>query len=268
MLEHVDIKDEAPGDQAPTRQPAGGPAARRQPSRWIAGSALVVIALAVVLGGPRLNAASRAPAVRPTAQATATPQVITLLSPDANSEARRDNTAPLPQSLPAVPSATPTGNIAPGAPSAYELQLIAGLGTPHKVIVVSLRSQTMHAYADGTFLAGTYVITGRPQLPTPRGVYRVLNHIAPATLYSPWPPGSPFWYAPTPVNYTMEFRLGGFLIHDAPWHHVWGPGMNDWHYDPGAHEWQWGSHGCVSAPTPFVKWLYSWADDGTTVVIY
>lgn len=234
---------------------------------WLAGGALVVV-IAAVLGVGRLVAASHSTVARHPARAAATPQVITLFAPDDNSAARRNNTAPLPQSVPVVQSAAPTDFIAPGAPSPYELQLIASLGAPHKTIVVSLHSQTMHAYTGGTFLAGTYVITGRPQLPTPRGVFHVLNHIAPATLYSPWPPGSPFWYAPTPVNYTMEFRLGGFLIHDAPWHHVWGPGMNDWHYDPGAHEWQWGSHGCVSAPTPFVKWLYAWADDGTTVVIY
>ena len=238
-------------------------------SRLVVWLALVVLcAVVLAAAGGAVYMVSSARAASQAAHRTPTPQQITLLSPDANGDAHPDTSTPLNQELPTLQTSAPGGLLAPYAASDYELQLIASVGTPQKAIVVSLQSQTMHVYENGAFIAGPYVITGRPELPTPRGVYQILNHIAPATLYSPWPPGSAFYYPPTPVNYTMEFRLGGFLIHDAPWHHVWGPGMNAWHFDPVAKEWQWGSHGCVGAPTPFVKWLYSWADDGSTVIIY
>lgn len=192
--------------------------------------------------------------------------VITLFAPDGStqSQAGAGSVAP----LPVTSTSAPSQYLAPDKASDYELSLIAASGAPEKAIVVSRFSQTIHVYQNGQFIAGSYAITGRPELPTPIGVYQIFLKVAPAVLYSPWPPGSPFFYPPAPVNYTMEFRAGGFLIHDAPWHHVWGPGMNDWHYDSGAKEWQWGTHGCVTAPTPFIQWLYNWSPDGTTVIIY
>jgi lipoprotein-anchoring transpeptidase ErfK/SrfK len=197
-----------------------------------------------------------------------TPPVITLLSPDSPAAVRQDSTSPLGTALPTNVPGVPSQYLAPDQPSDYEMGLIAAIGTPEKVIVVSKFSQTMHVYERGHFVAGTFVITGRPALPTPSGVWHIFYKLAPATLYSPWPPGSDLYYPPTPVNYTMEFREGGFLIHDAPWHHIWGPGANGWHYDPIAREWQWGTHGCITAPTPFIQWLYAWSPDGTTVIVY
>lgn len=198
----------------------------------------------------------------------AAPPVITLFSPDGSPQSQGGTSAGSVAPLPLTATSAPSQYLAPDKASDYELSLIAASGAPAKAIVVSRFSQTIHVYQNGQFIAGSYAITGRPELPTPIGVYQIFLKIAPAVLYSPWPPGSPFYYPPAPVNYTMEFRAGGFLIHDAPWHHVWGPGMNGWHYDPGAQEWQWGTHGCVTAPTPFIQWLYNWSPDGTTVIIY
>lgn len=194
--------------------------------------------------------------------------VITLLSPNGSSVVQQGAAAPLGDPLPGGVGPAPSRYLAPDKPSKYELSLIAAIGTPDKVIVVSKFSQTIHVYDHGRFIAGSYAITGRPQLPTPDGVWHIFLKIAPAVLYSPWPPGSEFYYAPAPVQYTMEFRDGGFLIHDASWHTTWGPGMNDWHYDAGAHEWEWGTHGCVTAPLPFIQWLYNWSPLGTTVIVY
>jgi lipoprotein-anchoring transpeptidase ErfK/SrfK len=197
-----------------------------------------------------------------------TPPVITLLSPNSSGATPGTGATGTVAPLPVVTSPAPSQYLAPDKPSAYELSLIAASGAPEKAIVVSRDSQTIHVYQNGQFIAGSYAITGRPQLPTPVGVYQIFMKEGPVTLYSPWPPGSPFYYTPEPVNYVMEFRAGGFLIHDAPWHHVWGPGMNDWHYDPVANEWQWGTHGCVTAPSPFIQWLYNWSPYGTTVIVY
>ncbi len=135
-----------------------------------------------------------------------------------------------------------------------------------KEIVVSLSQQWLYAYQNGQEVFNAAVITGRPALPTPAGTYHVFAKLHPTTFYSPWPYGSPYWYAPTFINYALEFRAGGFFLHDSYWHTVYGPGNNGWHYDP-VYGWQWGSHGCVSMPLSAAAWLYTWAPIGTTVVI-
>ncbi|HLZ62195.1 MAG TPA: L,D-transpeptidase [Ktedonosporobacter sp.] len=135
-----------------------------------------------------------------------------------------------------------------------------------KVIVVSLSKQWLYAYQDGTEVYNAAVLTGRPALPTPTGTYHVFAKLSPTTFYSPFPPGSPYWYPPTYINYALEWKAGGYFLHDSWWHSVYGPGTNGWHYDP-VDGWQWGSHGCVSMPVTAAAWLYSWAPIGTTVQI-
>lgn len=244
--------------------------ARRRPPRALRATVVVLacVAIAGLLSTTiyRLQGGRKPSAPHGTTQHI--PPVITLFSPTGDTQAQGPGSAGTAAPLPPTNTAAPSQYLAPDQASGYELSLIAASGAPDKAIVVSRFSQTIHVYESGQFIAGSYAITGRPELPTPVGVYQIFLKVAPAVLYSPWPPGSPYYYAPAPVNYTMEFRAGGFLIHDAPWHHVWGPGMNDWHYDSGAKEWQWGTHGCVTAPTPFIQWLYNWGPDGTTVIIY
>jgi hypothetical protein len=109
-------------------------------------------------------------------------------------------------------------------------------------------------------------MSGRPQLPTPIGTFHVFAKLSPTTFYSPFPKSSPYWYAPTHINYALEFLAGGFFLHDSWWHSVYGPGTNGWHYDP-RFGWQWGSHGCVAMPISAAAWLYNWAPIGTTVEI-
>lgn len=135
-----------------------------------------------------------------------------------------------------------------------------------KVIVVDLSQQWLYAYQNGQQVFNAAVLTGRPSLPTPVGTYHVFAKLHPTTFYSPWPYGSPYWYPPTYINYALEFRAGGFFLHDSSWHSVYGPGTNGWHYDP-VYGWQWGSHGCVSMPYSAAAWLYNWAPIGTTVIV-
>jgi len=135
-----------------------------------------------------------------------------------------------------------------------------------KVIVVSLSHQWLYAYQNGQELFNAAVMTGRPSLPTPTGTYHIFNKLSPTTFYSPWPPGSPDWYPPTHINYALEWRAGGFFLHDSWWHTVYGPGSNGWHYDP-TYGWQWGTHGCVAMPLSAAAWLYYWAPIGTTVQV-
>jgi len=154
-----------------------------------------------------------------------------------------------------VTAVTSTGGGGGGAPS-----------TTGQSVVVSLSQQWLYAYQNGKMVFNAAVITGRPSLPTPLGTYHVFLKLHPTWFYSPWPPGSPYWYAPTYINYALEFKEGGFFLHDSYWHTAYGPGNNGWHQDP-VYGWQWGSHGCVSMPLSAAQWIYNWAGIGTTVQI-
>src|SRR5207248_4884776 len=81
----------------------------------------------------------------------------------------------------------------------------AGVG---KVIVVSLSRQVLTAYQDGNAILTTFVATGRPQLPTPPGVYHIFARYSPYKMISPWPYGSPYWYPSAWTSFAMEFAAG------------------------------------------------------------
>ena len=135
-----------------------------------------------------------------------------------------------------------------------------------KEIIVSLSRQWLYAYQNGLLAFNTAVMTGRQALPTPTGTYHVFAKFSPTTFYSPWPTSSPYYYPPTYINYALEWRAGGYFLHDSWWHSIYGPGTNGWHYDP-VDGWQWGTHGCVAMPLNAAAWLYHWAPIGTTVQI-
>lgn len=131
-----------------------------------------------------------------------------------------------------------------------------------KRIVISLSRQTLYAY-DGTKLfVQTLVTTGNPSLPTPPGNYTIMAKYHPYEFISPWPLGSPYYYAPSPVSYAMLFRTGGYFIHDAPWRYAFGPGTNG-AGQPGTNHG--GSHGCVNTPLGPMVALYFWTPIGTPV---
>ena len=130
----------------------------------------------------------------------------------------------------------------------------AGVG---KVIVISLSRQVLTAYQDGNAILTTFVATGRPQLPTPPGVYHIFARYSPYQMISPWAYGSPWWYPPSWTNWAMEFIRGGYFIHDAPWRSWYGPGANLYN----------GTHGCVNVPYSPMATLWNWAPIGTTVVV-
>jgi lipoprotein-anchoring transpeptidase ErfK/SrfK len=136
-----------------------------------------------------------------------------------------------------------------------------------KVIDVSTTEQMLYAYENGNTVYSTPVMTGRGSLPTPLGTFHVFAKLSPTTFVSPWPKGSPNWYPPTHINYALEFKQGGYFLHDATWHSVFGPGTNEPHYDP-EFGWQDGSHGCVAMALDAAAWLYNWAPIGTTVSIH
>ncbi len=74
----------------------------------------------------------------------------------------------------------------------------------------------MAAYEDGKQVRVSLITSGRPELPTPTGVYNVLSKVSPKMFISPWPKDSKWYYEPVQANFALLFRSGGFYIHDAP----------------------------------------------------
>ena len=135
-----------------------------------------------------------------------------------------------------------------------------------QLILVNLTQQWLWAYQNGTLVSATPITSGQPYLWTPQGVFHVLYKVQNTTFYSPWGPGSPWYYSPEHVDYALYFRDKGYFIHDAPWRHAFGPGTNIPHTDPDGTR-ETGSHGCVNMPPAAGAWLYQWANPGATIVI-
>lgn len=143
----------------------------------------------------------------------------------------------------------------------------AGLATHFsRLVVVSLARQQLEAYQSGRLILVTAITTGQPALATPTGLTTVMAKRSPFTFISPWPPGSPFWYAPSPVHEAILFRSGGYYLHDAPWRPYYGFGTSVMHRDPDG-IWRTGSHGCVNLPLWAEQQLYAWITLGTPVQV-
>ena len=168
------------------------------------------------------------------------------------------------------------GNIVP--PGVYNIYLRAtdrlgnsnvigwgGYTVTDKRIEVSLSQQRLWAFQGQQQLLTTLVTTGNKALPTPTGVFHLMFARHPFTFISPWPKGSKFYYAPSPVKYALYFKDYGYYIHDAPWRGVFGPGSNALSGTPGGNAT--GTHGCVNVPEPVMAQLYAWATPGTAVQI-
>jgi hypothetical protein len=135
-----------------------------------------------------------------------------------------------------------------------------------KVIVISLREQTARLYANGQLALWTYITTGRPERPSPPGVWHILDAQSPITFVSGDNPNSPLYYQPTTIHFALLYHDGGFYIHDAWWRLQFGPGSNLPHDDPQA--FNGGSHGCVNVPLQQMAQIYQWTPVGTPVIVY
>lgn len=131
-----------------------------------------------------------------------------------------------------------------------------------KRVIVSLSQQRFWATQGDRVVITSLVTTGNPQLPTPLGTYHIMEKLHPFEFISPWPEGSPYYYAPSWSSYAMLFRDGGYFLHDAPWRSVFGPGSNG-AGQPGTN--YGGTHGCVNMPLDAAHFLFDWAPVGTEV---
>lgn len=148
--------------------------------------------------------------------------------------------------------------------SARQAVLQAGTGcidnAPPQLIIIHLATQSLIAYDNGCPILKTLVTTGRPELPTDRGTFQIFAKYPTYLMHSPWPKGSPFWYADATVYNAMEFVSDGTFIHSAGWQpaNTYGPGSQ---YGPYA------SHGCVHVQDGPLAQLYNWAQKGATVIV-
>ncbi|WP_069803345.1 L,D-transpeptidase [Thermogemmatispora onikobensis] len=139
-----------------------------------------------------------------------------------------------------------------------------------QVLMVSFTEQAMRIYDHGKLVNAFLVTTGRVERPALPGVWPTQNRESPTEFKSSDPPGSPYYYPPTHINYAILYHWGGFFVHDAWWRADFGPGTQFPHYDSGGDESFAGngSHGCVNVQESQMAWLYAHTDWNTVIVIY
>ena len=154
-------------------------------------------------------------------------------------------------------------------PHTTDTQLMTHYGVMStRVIVVSLREQAMRLYDNGKFVKAIQVTTGAPDLPSVPGMHCALNHVTDVIFKSPDPPGSPNYYQPTPIHYSMDYSYYGYAVHDAWWRSWFGKYSNLPHYDPAA--FNGGSHGCInmSYSNGDALYVFNFAQLGTPIIVY
>jgi L,D-transpeptidase-like protein len=138
------------------------------------------------------------------------------------------------------------------------------------VLMVSMVEQALRFYKDGKLIRAFYVTTGRIERPALPGVWSVQDRKSPDQFKSTDPPGSPYWYPPTPIHYAILYHWGGFFVHDAWWRVNFGPGTQFPHYDVGGDESFAGngSHGCINLQENDAAWVYANTDWNTQIAAY
>lgn len=134
--------------------------------------------------------------------------------------------------------------------------------TTGKLIIVSISKRHLWACAGSSQQYDSAVVTGQENLAadlTPTGTYQIYGKQTNLYLKGSDSTGSWNDY----VYYWMPFlhnQYGTYGFHDATWRGNGEFGT----IDPYSSQ---GSHGCVELPLATAKWLYSWAQNGTTVSI-
>ena len=117
-------------------------------------------------------------------------------------------------------------------------------------IEVDKSNQHMWYYKDGKEVISTDIVTGKPESPTPTGVFYVWNKERNAVLRGPG--------YESPVSYWMPIDWSGVGIHDSNWQTAYGGTR----YKDG-----FGSHGCVNTPPSVMANLFEQVAVGTPVIV-
>ena len=151
-----------------------------------------------------------------------------------------------------------------------DTQLLQHYGKMHgKAVVVSLSEQAVRVYDNGQLVKAFLATTGRPDRPSPPGVWWVEGKQSPTVFKSGVPPSSPYYYPDTPINYAIQYHSQGYFLHDSWWRADYGPGTNFPHVDSSGDSFSsQGSHGCVNLSKSDAGWLYGFVQLYTNVVVY
>jgi lipoprotein-anchoring transpeptidase ErfK/SrfK len=131
-----------------------------------------------------------------------------------------------------------------------------------QLALVSIGQRHMWACNGTTVAYNSAVVTGMANLPadlTPVGTYHI--YAKETNLYLKGSDSTGSW--DDYVNYWMPWldnQYGQYGFHDATWR----PDSAFGNIDPNSSD---ASHGCVELPLATAKWLYNWAQIGTTVTI-
>ncbi|HEY4384784.1 MAG TPA: L,D-transpeptidase [Ktedonobacteraceae bacterium] len=154
-------------------------------------------------------------------------------------------------------------------PHKTDLQLLRQYRANGRTVVISLEEQAMRVYDQQKLVNAFLVTTGRPDRPSPPGVWWVEGKLSPTTFKSGVPRSSPDWYPDTPIHYAMQYHSNGYFIHDSWWRNDYGPGTNFPHTDSSGNSFSaQGSHGCVNISLQHAAWLYAYLSLYTTILIY
>lgn len=122
----------------------------------------------------------------------------------------------------------------------------AGGDASGRWIAINLSTQTLTAYEGSRALLSTAISSGLPDTPTPVGTYTIGYKTESQRMTGPD-------YDLANVPWVMYFTNRGHAIHGAYWHNNFGYPM---------------SHGCVNTSVADAEWLYSFAPQGTRVVVH
>ena len=138
-----------------------------------------------------------------------------------------------------------------------------------RVIVVSLIEQTMRVYQNGQLVKAFKITSGQYARPSLPGLWSIIYRVSPTTFKSTDLKGSTYWYPDTPVDYAMEYHVGGHFINDSWWRASYGPGTNFPHQDKSNSAFaNNGAKGGIDMATQDAAWLYQHTSLGDTVLVY
>ncbi|WP_257210277.1 L,D-transpeptidase family protein [Actinomyces ruminis] len=118
-----------------------------------------------------------------------------------------------------------------------------------KWIDINLSAKTVTSYEGATVVRGPVtIVDGAAATPTVTGTYHVYLQYETQTMRGQNADGTDYETENVPwISYFYE----GYALHGAPWWSSWGFSA---------------SHGCLNMPVDEAKWIYDWAEIGTTVV--
>lgn len=109
-----------------------------------------------------------------------------------------------------------------------------------------LTTQRLKYIVDGKLVRTFLISSGNPETPTPVGEFEIFQKV-PVMRYR----GAD--YDLPNVHWNMQFKAGGYFLHEAYWHNNFGKKTN--------------SHGCLNMKLEDAGWLYKYMDVGTKVVV-